>query len=152
MSHTEIQIRLVDSAEDARVCARMMAESEPWISLKRGYQESLKILTEPMREVYAARLREEIVGTFEGYIKSVCVSPAHRGQGIGSILMNHAEERVFSETPNVFLLVSDFNRGARKLYERLGYEEIGEFKDFITRGHSEVLMRKSIGPLSDFMT
>ena len=160
MSHTDIQIRFLDSAKDARVCARMMAESEPRISLKRGYQESLKILTEPMREVYAARLREEIVGfivvemvgTFKGYIKSVCVSTAHRDQGIGSILMNHAEERVFSETLNVFLLVSDFNRGARKLYERLGYEEIGEFKDFITRGHSEVLMRKSIGPLSDFMT
>jgi len=160
MSHTDIQIRFLDSAEDTRVCARMMAESEPWISLERGYQESLEILTEPMREVYAARLREEIVGfivvemvgTFKGYIKSVCVSPAHRGQGIGSILMNHAEERVFSETQNVFLLVSDFNRGARKLYERLGYEEIGEFKDFIKRGHSEVLMRKSIGPLSDFMT
>ena len=62
MSHTDIQIRFLDSAEDARVCARMMAESEPWISLKRGYQESLKILTEPMRDVYAARLREEIVG------------------------------------------------------------------------------------------
>jgi ribosomal-protein-alanine N-acetyltransferase len=111
MSHTDIQKRFLDSAEDARVCARMMAESEPWISLKRGYQESLKILTEPMREVYAARLRVEMVGTFKGYIKSVYVSPAHRGQGIGSILMNHAEERVFSETPNVFLLVSDLIEG-----------------------------------------
>jgi ribosomal protein S18 acetylase RimI-like enzyme len=159
MSHIDIQIRFLDSAEDAKVCARMMAESEPWISLERGYRESLEILTEPFREVYIARLCEEIVGfiavemigTFKGYIKSVCVAPEFRCQRIGSTLMNHAEERVFSETPNVFLLVSDFNTGARKLYKRLGYDEIGEFKDFITRGHSEVLMRKSIGPLTKFM-
>ena len=159
MSHTNIQIKFLDSAEDVRVCARMMTDSEPWIRLERGYQESLEILSEPSREVYAARLSEEIVGfivvemvgTFKGYIKSICVAPANRGQGIGSLLMDHAEERIFSETPNVFLLVSDFNSGARKLYERLGYEEIGEFKDFITRGHSEVLMRKSLGPLTEFM-
>ena len=159
MCPTDIQIKFLDSAEDARVCAGMMADSEPWISLERGYQESLEIITESSREVYAARLSEEIVGfiivemvgTFKGYIKSVCVSPVHRGQGIGSLLMNHAEERIFSETPNVFLLVSDFNSGARKFYKRLGYEEIGGFKDYITRGHSEVLMRKSLGPLTEFM-
>jgi len=65
--------------------------------------------------------------------------------------MYNVEERVFSETPNVFLLVSDFNSGAMKLYERLGYDEIGEFKDYITRDHSEVLMRKSLVPLTEFM-
>ena len=159
MSHTGIEIRFLESVEDARVCARMMSGSEPWISLERGYQESLEILTEPMREVYAARLSEEIVGfivvemmgTFKGYIKSVYVTPEYRGQGIGSQLMNNVEERVFSETPNVFLLVSDFNSGAMKLYERLGYDEIGEFKDYIKRGHSEVLMRKSLVPLTEFM-
>jgi len=63
--------------------------------------------------------------------------------------MCYAEERIFLETPNVFLLVSSFNTGARNLYQRLGYEEIGEFKDFIVRGHSEILMRKTKGPLTE---
>ena len=136
----------------------MMAISEPWISLERGYEESLEIILESSREVYLAWIEEEIlgfiiiemIGTFRGYIKSICVSKDHRGKGIGSSLMHYAEERIFSETPNVFLLVSDFNHGAIKLYKNLGYEEIGEFKDFIVRGHSEVLMRKTLGPLTEY--
>ena len=135
-----------------------MARSEPWISLERGYEESLEILTEPSREVYLAWIPEEIVGfiiiemngIFKGYIKSICVSQDQRGKGIGSSLMQHAEKRIFSEAPNVFLLVSDFNYRARKFYKSLGYEEIGEFKDFIVRGYSEVLMRKTQGPLTEY--
>jgi len=136
----------------------MMADSEPWISLQRSFDESLRIITEPTREVYIAYINEEIVGviiiemleTFKGYIKSVCVSSQQRGKGIGSSLMKHAEERIFSETPNVFLLVTDFNEGARKLYKRLGYMEVGEFKDYIVRGYSEILMRKTIGPVTEY--
>jgi len=33
------------------------------------------------------------------------------------------------------------------LYERLGYEVVGELKDYIVPGHSEMLLRKTIGPL-----
>jgi ribosomal protein S18 acetylase RimI-like enzyme len=43
--------------------------------------------------------------------------------------------------------VSSFNPRARELYERLGYEFIGELKDYLVRGHSELLMRKTIGPI-----
>jgi ribosomal-protein-alanine N-acetyltransferase len=158
LKNTQIQIKKLNSIEDAKVCAGMMADSEPWISLQRNFDESLSIITEPTREVYIGCIDEEIVGviiiemlgTFKGYIKSVCVSSQHRGKGIGSSLMNHAEDRIFSETPNVFLLVSNFNEGARKLYVRLGYSEVGEFKDYIVRGHSEILMRKTLGPLTEY--
>jgi len=136
----------------------MMADSEPWIRLERDYDESFEIIVEPSRDVFLAWIDEEIVGfviiemngTFKGYIKSICVSPSQREKGIGSSLMRYAEERIFSETPNVFLLVSSFNQRARKLYKSLGYEEIGEFKDFIVRGHSEILMRKTLGPLTEY--
>ena len=136
----------------------MMADSEPWIRLERGYEESFDIIVDPSREVFLAWIGEEIVGfviiemsgTFKGYIKSICVSPEHRNKGIGSTLMHNVEERIFSETPNVFLLVSSFNTSARTLYQRLGFEEIGEFKDFIVRGHSEILMRKTLGPLTEY--
>ena len=148
----------LDSNEEAQICARMMAFSEPWISLERGFEESLEIILEPSREVYLAWMAEEIVGfiiiemvgTFKGYIKSICVSKDQRRKGIGTELMSYAEKRVFSETPNMFLLVSDFNHGARKLYKSLGYVEVGEFKDFIVGGYSEVLMRKTLGPLTEY--
>ena len=73
--------------------------------------------------------------------------PERRKQGIGSKLMAFAEERIFREAPNVFLCVSSFNKEAQRFYIRLGYEQIGELKDYVVKGHSELLMRKTTGPL-----
>lgn len=91
-----------------------------------------------------------MTGAFVGYIKTVAVTPTMRGRQVGSRLIQFAEERIFAETPNVFLCVSSFNGEAQKLYKRLGYEVVGELKDFIVRGHSEILLRKTIAPLGEF--
>jgi len=45
------------------------------------------------------------------------------------------------------MCVSDFNTGARRLYERLGYRLVGELTDYIVAGRSELLLRKTGGPL-----
>jgi ribosomal-protein-alanine N-acetyltransferase len=153
-----IKIRRLGSAEEARVCARMMAGSEPWITLKRGYEESLTVVEDPSREVYVAleagRLRGFVVlnmsGAFAGYVQTVCVGAEDRSRGIGSRLMRFAEERIFRESPNVFLCVSSFNPRAKALYEKLGYEMVGELKDYVVEGHSEYLLRKTTGPLREF--
>ena len=89
-------------------------------------------------------------GAFVGYIQTVCVAPECRGRGIGTLLVRFAEERVFRDTPNVFLCVSSFNADARRLYERLGYALVGELTDYLVRGHAELLMRKTLGPLTGF--
>jgi ribosomal protein S18 acetylase RimI-like enzyme len=136
----------------------MMANSEPWITLRRDYDASLKILIDSSREVYLAMVGDEIVGftilsmqgAFVGYLQSVCVAPQWRGEGIGSELMDYVEKRILSETPNVFICVSSFNGRVQRLYERRGYEAIGELKDFIVPGHSEILLRKTIAPLTGF--
>ncbi|WP_413038764.1 GNAT family N-acetyltransferase [Roseofilum sp. SID3] len=49
-------------------------------------------------------------------------------------MIDYAEKRIFQSTPNVFICVSSFNPGARKLYERLGYSVIGELHDYIISG------------------
>ena len=81
-------------------------------------------------------------GALVGYVQSICVAPEWRNKGIGSQLMEFAETRIFSETPNAFIMVSSFNPDAKRLYNRLGYETIGELKDFIIPGHSEFLAQK----------
>ena len=154
----KIELRNLKDIAEAETCARMMASSEPWITLRRDYAASLKTITEPTKEVYVAVMEGEIVafailnmnGAFVGYIQSVCTAPHWRGKGIGSQLMAYVEERIFSDVPNAFICVSSFNEGARRLYERLGYEVIGELKDFIIAGYSEILMRKTIAPLADY--
>jgi len=157
-NRAEPSIHRMDRVGQAETCAKMMDESEPWITLGRGYDESVTILTDPSREVYLAMDGDEVAGfvvlemggAFAGYVKSIFVSPPYRGRGVGARLMSFVEERVFRERPNVFLCVSDFNEGARRFYERLGYEEAGELRDYIVRGRSEILLRKTVGPLAEF--
>lgn len=124
----------------------------------RTYEESLQIITDPSKEVYLARLERELSGfiilnmkgAFIGYIQTICIDPKWRSKGLGTSLLRFAEERIFSEIPNVFLCVSSFNPEAKRLYEREGYETIGELRDYILRGYSEILMRKTRGPLKEF--
>src|SRR3954447_16976184 len=148
----------MQGTDEASVCAQMMAKSEPWKTLGRDYEASLSTITDPTKEVYVALLNGEIAGfvvinmwgAFIGYVQSVCVAPEQRGKGIGSELLGYAEQRILKETPNVFMCVSSFNPDALRLYERLGYAVIGELQDYIVSGHSEILLRKTVGPLLEF--
>ena len=124
----------------------------------RGYEASLTIIQDPHRELYIAKQSEQIAGfiilvmqgAFTGYIQSICVAPAMRGHKIGSQLMTFAEERIFRETPNIFICVSSFNKDALRLYKRLGFDVVGELANYIVEGHSEILMRKTIGAKATF--
>jgi len=87
-------------------------------------------------------------GAFVGYIQTVCAAPEYRGKGVGTALVAFAEERILREHRNVFICVSDFNPAARRLYERLGYQRVGELTDYLVAGHSELLLRKTRGPLT----
>jgi ribosomal protein S18 acetylase RimI-like enzyme len=89
-----------------------------------------------------------LAGAFVGYIQTICIDPNCRGQGLGTRLLAFAEERILSQFPNVFMCVSSFNHDARRLYQRLGYRVVGELSDYIVAGHSEILLRKTLGPLA----
>ncbi len=151
-------IKKLQNKAAARACAQIMATSEPWITLKGTYSDALKIVVNPLREVYVAVSKGEVIGfiilqmegTFTGYIQTVAVRADWRGQGLGSRLIAFAEKRIFAEKPNVFMCVSSFNKKAQRLYRRLGYAKIGALKNFIVPGHDEILLRKSIGPLAGF--
>lgn len=135
-----------------------MSSTEPWLSLGRTYDESRRLLEDPTREVYVASDGDEfrgfialiMHGAFVGYIQLIAVTAAARSKGVGAELVRFAEERIFAKYPNVFLCVSSTNPRAKALYERLGYETVGELRDFLVRGVSETLMRKSIAPIRQF--
>jgi ribosomal protein S18 acetylase RimI-like enzyme len=154
----EIEIGRLSGDAEARACAEMMSLSDPWIFFGRTFEQCLARVTNPAGEVWVAReggiargfLILVLQGAFVGYIQIVCVDANTRGSGIGSRLVRFAEERVFREFANVFLCVSSINPRARQLYERLGYTLVGELDDYLVRGYSEFLMRKSVGPLAEF--
>lgn len=137
-------------------CAAMMAASDPWRTLGQDYDSLLRTVRLPGRERHVARvggrfagfLLLNLQGTFAGYIQTVGLAPEFRGQGWGEQLLAFAEARILRDHQNVFLCVSSFNQAARRFYARLGYQEVGELRDFLVAGHSEFLLRKTIGPLS----
>jgi ribosomal protein S18 acetylase RimI-like enzyme len=154
----DILIGKLKNDRQARACARLMAASEPWITLRRDEASAMRNLHHPAAEVFVAEEKDTVLGfivltmqgPFRGYIATVGVVPERRGQGLGTKLVRFAEERILREVPNVFLLVSSFNTRAQDFYRRLGYELIGQIRDFIVPGHSEILMRKTIAPLTEF--
>jgi [ribosomal protein S18]-alanine N-acetyltransferase len=156
-------IRRLETDDEAWACAELMASSDPWRQLGRTLEQSHRIVQDPAREVYVAlepSLGADLLvvgfivitmrGAFIGYIQSVAVRPEWRGRGLGTALIEAAERRILREAPNVFICVSSFNASARRLYERLGYTVVGELADYIVRGHSEILLRKTTAPLSEF--
>jgi ribosomal protein S18 acetylase RimI-like enzyme len=151
-------IRRLAGVAELAICAKMMAESEPWLTLQRSLEASIRTLQDPDKEVYVLEDDDEILGfvvldlrgPFPGYLQTVCVRSGERGQGHGERLIAYAEERIFRDSPNVFMCVSTFNPDARRLYERLGYTVVGELSDYIVQGHGEILLRKTRGPWSAF--
>ena len=90
-------------------------------------------------------LENLVPGTW--YVNVLAVMPRFRGRGVGSRLLGVAEEqaRALGKT-GMSVIVSDANHGARRLYQRHGYEECAQRpmikEDWVNDGESWVLMKK----------
>lgn len=151
-------IELTTKPDDFAVCARMMAATDPWITLGLGYDDCLKAFDGAYKEVFVLKKGGDIIGfvimqtqgTFKGYIQTICTDAAHRGAGYGTRILQFCEERILQYSPNIFICVSSFNHGALQLYTKFGFELAGELKDFIKKGFNELLLRKTAGPLAGY--
>jgi len=145
---------------DVEACAAIMSELPLW----REYGVTI----ERAREAFAAALRgaakvqvaedearvvgfvEYLVrGTFghSGYVWAIGVAANAQGRGTGALLMDAAEAEIFKSGPNVFLLVTASNSGAQRFYERRGYRRVGELSDFVRPRLTEIVYRKTRGPI-----
>ncbi len=143
------------SREEHEWGSRLMASSEPWITLKRDLDACRAVLARPGTELFVARDQTSgrplgliLLAPFglagSPYISSIAVAPEAQGRGLGAQLMAFAEKR-FHDRQHIFLLVSSFNLRAQQFYRRQGYGFIGELKDYIVPGHSEFLFHKHLG-------
>jgi ribosomal-protein-alanine N-acetyltransferase len=147
-------IRLTAAPKNFEDCALMMSKTDPWITLEMNYELCLKAFEGECKETYIVEIENVIagfviiqtVGTFSGYIQTICIDKAYRGRGIGKKLLQFCEERILKFSPNVFICVSSFNSGAIKLYYEFGFKLIGEMENFVKEGFTELLLRKTVGP------
>jgi ribosomal protein S18 acetylase RimI-like enzyme len=150
----KFEINLTTDPLNFAACAKMMSETDPWITLGMKYDQCLKAFDGSCKEVYVIEDRLgiagfviiQICGTFSGYIQTICISETYRGKGLGTKLLRFCEQRILKFSPNVFICVSSFNKGAIKLYYDFGFKLVGELDNFVIEGFTELLLRKSVGP------
>ena len=158
MNTAQTTIVPINLAEDIEVCATIFSTSEPWITLGMNVDHFYKILSDPLSEVYVLKVETEIAGVivlqmqgpFSGYVKAIVIDGIWAGKGYGRVLLAFAEERVFKDSPNIFLCVSSFNKTAQAFYQKMGYNVIGEIEDYLVAGLSEILMRKTKGAVLEY--
>ncbi len=76
------------------------------------------------------------------YLSILAVKRKHRGKGIGKKLLRKFEEIGFENEDTIFLLVSDFNKRAKSLYNKLDYKEAGYLPDLFKKGVAESILIK----------
>jgi ribosomal-protein-alanine N-acetyltransferase len=158
MNNRNIIISKTSDSHDFEICASMMSRTDPWITLGMDYNQCLKAFDGDCKEIYIARSDGEIegfvilqvCGTFSGYIQTICISRDYRGKGLGTELLNFCEKRTLEFSPNIFICVSSFNKGALRLYQNLGFKLVGELENFVKEGFTELLLRKTVGPRSGY--
>lgn len=83
------------------------------------------------------------VAVGEAHILNISVDPKFQGKGYGKKLMEHLIEVVAEKNAEtIFLEVRPSNQAAVKLYEKLGFNEIGVRKDYYPApdGREDALM------------
>ena len=80
-------------------------------------------------QIDPAHLYRKVAGT--AWI-AIMIGEAHgRGKGVGQQALAYLERQIWARgLPRIELGVFAFNHAARKLYQKLGYREIGEIADF----------------------
>src|ERR1700761_4155759 len=130
----EIAIVQTTDEADFAVCAQMMAGTDPWLMLNLNYDDCIKAFDGTFREVFVLKKADKIIGfvimqtqgTFKGYIQTICIGKFYRGAGYGTKILKFCEDRILKYSPNIFICVSVFNQKALHLYQRFGFELIGE--------------------------
>ena len=139
--------------DDREWGARLMARSEPWITLGRTLDTCRLVchnpdylvfvaLSGPTRCGFVLLHARGVVGS--PYLATIAVDDPFRGRGVGTELIRFAEDYFRGHARHMFLCVSSFNPRARALYERLGYRQVGELPDYLIDGASELLMHKRL--------
>jgi ribosomal-protein-alanine N-acetyltransferase len=156
-SEEPVVIEQTTNPADFAICAEIMSRAEPWITLGMGVEDCSKAFQGAYREVFVLRKHKLIAGffiiqpqgSFKGYIQTIALAEPYRGQGYGTRILQFCQNRILEYSPNIFICVSSFNQRALGLYTRFGFEKVGELKDFIKNGFTELLLRKTVGPAFD---
>jgi len=76
-------------------------------------------------------------------ISIMAVSPSHRGQGLGSLLVHEAEALACGRGCR-YAYVDTMSYQAPAFYRKLGYRQTGQLKDWDSAGHAKLFFVKRL--------
>lgn len=151
-----MHVRLMTRA-DVPACAAIMAGTWLWQRYGVTEDQAARRFRDGLARgatVFVAEVDAQVVGFVwceprgafarSGYIPLIGVAEGYRGMGVGAALLARAEDFLARTARDVFLLVSDFNTGAQRFYERHGYVRVGALPDYVIEGVTEYIYRKRL--------
>jgi GNAT superfamily N-acetyltransferase len=78
------------------------------------------------------------------YLRLIAVVPGREGEGVGAALLAAFEQAAAVAGKHAFLLVSDFNAGAQRFYERHGWARSGAFPGLVLPDVTELVYWKRL--------
>jgi ribosomal protein S18 acetylase RimI-like enzyme len=149
-----IQVRRATS-QDLPACGTIIDSQPLWAQYGYHGNDAVRHLTVSLaggEAVWIAADEEDVVGFAwilphgafgrSPYLRLIAVKRGAEGRGIGARLLGSAERDAAGRT--FFLLVSSFNEGARRFYERQGYREVGMLPSYVVAGIDEIMMCKRL--------
>lgn len=118
--------------------AQVEAIEQEIFSIPWSEKSFLSACTTPENIYLVCLLEDEVAGYCglwsvlgEGNITNMAVAEKYRRNGVAEALMKEMEERSRQKDVTIFFLeVRESNEAARRLYEKMGYEQIGVRKNF----------------------
>jgi ribosomal-protein-alanine N-acetyltransferase len=82
----------------------------------------------------------------KGHVVSIAVREAHRGKGVGTLLMRTCQDAMLKKAATEsYLEVRVSNTEAVALYQRLGYKVSGRLEAYYKDGEAALLMASQLG-------
>lgn len=115
-------------------------------AVRREYEKNCILIARNVNNAIVGTLIHDVKGAFGKYpyLHMLAVSPAFQNQGIGRNMLELYEKERLESDEKLFLLVAEWNEGAKRLYERIGYKELGRINGFYKKDQVEILMIKSL--------
>jgi len=146
-------LNFLNNENDAELISNNLAKLDPWRTLNYSSENLFKYFLrhDPALKRYVIVKDNNICGVTGirypwlrgAYIELLGIFESYQRIGIGSEIIQWAEEQSGIESENLWVIVSEFNQNAINFYEKKGFIKTASIRDLIKPGFNELLYRKN---------